>query len=198
MIELNNVSLYFDGAAVLEDLSLSLPAGAHVAFMGPSGCGKTSLLRLAAGLEKPTAGCIKTGSRRIAYVFQEPRLLPWRSVLENVNAVLSDQAATLPLAGKWLSLVGLADAAEKYPHELSGGMRQRVNLARALAYDGDILLLDEPLSGLDDARRSALLPLIQEHAAGKTLLLATHSAEEAAALAGSVYVYENRRFIPAG
>lgn len=196
MIRLENVSLAYDGAVVLDRLSLHVPTGAHIALMGASGCGKSSVIDLIAGLKQPTAGRVSVDAERISYAFQEPRLLPWRTAAENVNAVLSDRKATLPEAEAWLMRVGLGDAAGKYPDELSGGMRQRVNLARALAYGGDILLLDEPFSGLDGERRDELLSLIKRYAAGKTLVLSTHDRTEAEALADSIYIFQEKAFIP--
>ena len=196
MLEMKGVTLSFGGVTVLENQSLALQEHAHIALTGPSGCGKTSFLNLVAGLIKPTAGSISTHTERIGYVFQEPRLLPWLTAAENVSAVLSDKKSAPQTARRWLSLVGLSSAADKYPAELSGGMAQRVSLARALAYDGDILLLDEPFKGLDESRRNEMISLVREHAAGKTLLLATHDREEAAALCERVYVFQNRQFVP--
>lgn len=188
--------MIYDGTPVLERMTLHVPAGAHAALMGPSGCGKSTLLNLAAGLLSPAAGTVRVGAGRIAYVFQEPRLLPDRTALQNVNAVLGDKKATLPAAEAWLARVGLSDAADKYPAELSGGMAQRVNIARALAWDSELLLLDEPFQGIDEDRRAALIALLREQAAGKTLLLATHDHAEAEALCETVYGYEEKRFIP--
>lgn len=195
MIHLNRITLSFGEQTVLKDQNLMIPSGAHIALMGPSGCGKTSLLRLIAGLIKPTGGTAVIHSDRISCLFQEPRLFPWLTAEENVNAVLSDRAATLPDAQKWLEAVGLADAMKKYPRELSGGMQQRVSLARALAYNGDILLLDEPLKGLDSETKADMIRLLRQHTAGKTLLLATHDPEEANALTETLYVYSEQRFI---
>lgn len=196
MINLRNVTVSYDGQAVLKDQDLTVPPGGHVAFMGPSGCGKTTLLRLVAGLLRPRSGSVHVGAEKISFLFQEPRLFPGRTALENVNAVLSDRPQTIPLAGKWLAAVGLEAAADKYPHELSGGMQQRVSLARALAYNGDILLLDEPLKGLDEETKADMIRLLNIHTAGKTLLLVTHDREEAENLADALYLYENSRFIP--
>ena len=193
MIAFERVCLAYGEKTVLRDMDLSVPAGAHIALTGPSGCGKTTLLALAAGLLRPTAGTVRVDARRIAYAFQEARLLPWRTAAENVNAVLGDSAATMDRARSWLEAVGLADAAELLPRELSGGMRQRVNLARALAYEGDLLLLDEPLKELDPDRRDSVLALLREHSAGRTLLLATHDPSEIDALA-AVYVYRDGAF----
>lgn len=195
MIHLNRITLSFGEQTVLKDQNLMIPSGAHIALMGPSGCGKTSLLRLIAGLIKPTGGTAVIHSDRISYLFQEPRLFPWLTAEENVNAVLSDRAATLPDAQKWLEAVGLADATDKYPRELSGGMQQRVSLARAMAYNGDILLLDEPLKGLDSETKADMIRLLRQHTAKKTLLLATHDPEEARTITDIVYCYNNKMFI---
>lgn len=194
MIELKNITVAYGEQIILKNQNLTLSSGEHIALMGPSGCGKTSLLRLIAGLLKSASGDICIQTERISYLFQEPRLFPWITAEENVNAVLSDSAATLPEARKWLEAVGLKDAAIKYPQELSGGMQQRVSLARALAYDGDILLLDEPLKGLDAETKADMIRLIREHADGKTLLLATHDIEDAVALTDTLYAYHNKRF----
>lgn len=195
MIELKNVSIAYGEQTVLNGQNLAVPAGERIALMGPSGCGKTSLLQLIAGLIKPVEGSVSIHTGRIACLFQEPRLLPWLTAEKNVNTVLADSAVTLPEARKWLEAVGLKNAIKKYPHELSGGMQQRVSLARALAYQGDILLLDEPLKGLDSETKSDMIDLINTYAAGKTLILATHDKEEAAALTDTVYAYQNNSFI---
>jgi NitT/TauT family transport system ATP-binding protein len=187
VIELQSVTVAYGGRPLVEDLSLSVAAGEHIALMAPSGWGKTSLLNLMAGLLSPTAGHVLVDRSPMGYVFQEPRLLPWLTAAENVNLVLSDHKKTLPQAEAWLERVGLGADKDKYPHELSGGMQQRVNLARALAVEGDILLLDEPLKGLDQACKQAMLTLLQTHSQGKTLVLATHDAQEAAALTERVY-----------
>lgn len=197
MIELKNIALSYGEQSVLSGQDLFVSPGARIAIMGPSGCGKTSLLKIAAGLLKPTAGTAAIHTSRISYLFQEPRLLPWLTAEQNVNTVLSDRTATLPDARKWLTAVGLEDSAKKYPHELSGGMQQRVSLARALAYSGDILLLDEPLKGLDAETKNDMIHLLQAHSTGKTLLLATHDPQEAAALANVLYFYQNKQFIQA-
>ena len=194
MIRFDNVTAAYGGEPALVDITLSIPTGTTAALMGPSGCGKSTLLQLAAGLLTPAAGTV-TAEGRLAYAFQDPRLLPWFTAARNVNAVLSDRAATMPEALKWLEAVGLADAADKYPRELSGGMRQRVGLARALAYGADILLLDEPTKGLDAGLREDIWALLRDYARGRTVLLATHDPAEASALADRVYTYKDKRFV---
>ncbi len=190
MIELKNVSLAFGSRSVLKDCSLSLAQGEHCAVMGPSGCGKTTLLRLILGLQQPDSGSVSV-SGRIACVFQVPRLLPWGSALENVNVVLSDRAETLPDARRRLAEVGLADAEALLPASMSGGMQQRLAVARALAYGGDILLLDEPFKGCDGDLRERLFGLVEREASGKTLLLITHDEQEARRLADRIGLLEN-------
>lgn len=197
MIELKNITLSYGRQNVLAGQDLVVFPGERIALMGPSGCGKTSLLRLIAGQIRPAGGSLSLPAGRLAYLFQEPRLFPWLTAEENVNIVLSDRSATLPEARQWLEAVGLGHAAAKYPRELSGGMQQRVSLARALAYGGDILLLDEPLKGLDSETRAEMLRLLQAHSAGKTLLLATHDPAEAAALTTGLYTFDRGRFVPA-
>ena len=172
MIETRDLTVTYDGRAFLRAVDLTVPDGGHIALMGPSGCGKTTLLRVLAGLRAPDGGTVRVSPGRMACVFQEPRLLPWRTAAENVNAVLSDRAQTMPQALAWLERLELGDACDQYPAALSGGMQQRVAIARALAYDAPVLLLDEPFRGLDAALRARVTALIADAAADKTLVLA--------------------------
>lgn len=194
MIRLENLCFSYQDTPLLSRCSLTVPSGAHIAIMGPSGQGKTTLLRLILGLERPRSGSISV-TGRISCVFQEPRLLPWCTALENVNAVLSDSPETLPQAKLWLERLELEHAANQYPSELSGGMQQRLSIARALAYRGDVLLLDEPLKGCDAALRTRLLSLLQQESIGKTLLLITHDDTEANALADTIYLLDQGRLV---
>ena len=194
MILVENVSAGYPDKPVLRECSLHLAPGERGALMGPSGCGKTTLLRLLLGLMAPETGRAEVHGKA-SCVFQEPRLLPWRTAAENVNAALSDKKETLPQAMEWLERVGLGEATADYPEALSGGMKQRVAIARALAAGGDALLLDEPLKGLDEALRAEIARLILTCCeGGKTLLLVTHDPEEAALLAQRVFVYRDGRF----
>ena len=127
-------------------------------------------------------------------MFQEPRLLPWRTAAENVNAVLSDRAQTMPQARAWLERLELGEAAEQYPAALSGGMQQRVAIARALAYDAPVLLLDEPFRALDAALRARVIACIAAETQGRTLVLATHDTADADALGCTVYAYAGGTF----
>ena len=195
MLELNNISVRFDGKSVLSGCGLSLGDGERLALMGPSGCGKTTLLRVALSLQPPDTGSVSGDPGRTAVVFQEPRLLPWRTAAENVNVVLSDTPETMPEALSMLERVELSDAGEKYPAELSGGMQQRVSIARALAFRPDLLVLDEPFRGLDDELRGRMVSLLNTSLQSASLLLVTHSEEEAEALGCRVLRYRDGCFV---
>ena len=177
MLKLTAISHRYGDQPVLKNKNLTLQPGQRLALMGPSGCGKTTLLRIALGLLKPTEGTVENTFRKTAVVFQEPRLLPWRTALENVNLVLGDGKATLETAGQYLQQVKLSEAAEKYPRELSGGMQQRVAVARALAAEGDLLILDEPFKAMDEALREQIIARVAETMAA--ILLVTHDEAEA-------------------
>ena len=167
-----------------------------MALVGPSGCGKTTLLNLASGWLRPRAGTVETRGR-VRMVFQQDGLFPWRTVGENVRLGLrhvADAAERTRREGALLELVGLSSFAAHYPHQLSGGMRQRVELVRALAGDTDLLLMDEPFSSLDYLTRlrmrAELARLLREQP--RTVVLVTHDIEEAAQLADRVLVLSDR------
>lgn len=193
MIAIDGLTLSYDGQQVLKDCSLRVEAGSRVALMGPSGCGKTSLINVIAGLLPPDAGRVRVEGK-VSYVFQEPALFPWLTAVENINVVLSDSPATLSRAESLLDAVGISDCRDKYPHQLSGGQKQRIAICRALAYGGDILLLDEPLKGLDPDTRAQVSALLLEEWAGKTLLLVTHDQAEAESLCDRVYRWQEGTF----
>ena len=195
MLELKEISLSFWGNAVLSKCSLHLAPGDRIALMGPSGCGKTTLLRTALSLQQSDSGTVVCRAHKPAAVFQEPRLLPWLTALENVNLVLSDTPETLPAARAWLECMELADSAGLYPAELSGGMQQRVSLARALACEPDLLVLDEPFKGLDSALYDRILEVLKKALDGASLLLATHREEEALALGCRIVRYNAGQFV---
>ena len=180
MLKLTQISFGYGDHTVLQNQNLTLLPGQRLAIMGPSGRGKTTLLRIALGLIKPTSGTVENTFRNTAVVFQEPRLLPWRTALENVNLVLGDGKATLETARKYLCQVNLSDAENKYPRELSGGMQQRVAVARALAAEGDLLILDEPFKAMDEALREQIVALVNQTRAA--VLLVTHEEAEAKSL----------------
>ena len=193
MIAIDRLNVAYGNASVLEDCALRVTAGSRIALMGPSGCGKTTLINAIAGLAAPDSGSIQVNGR-VSYVFQEPALFPWLTAEENVNVVLSDKPDTLPQARRWLEEAGLADSLNKYPHQLSGGQKQRVAICRALAFGGDILLLDEPLKGLDPDTREQVANLILNTWKDKTLLLVTHDQWEAQTLCDTVLRYQDGRF----
>lgn len=187
---------------VLDNVSLEIRAGEFVAITGPSGCGKTTLLRLVAGLLHPTAGAIRIDGEPVVgpgpdrvIVFQDAALLPWATVLRNVAfgvelAGIARGGAADRLALAQLDAVGLADVAGRHPAELSGGMRQRVGLARALAVAPSMLLMDEPFASLDEPQRLGLgrdLVALWRRT-WPTVLFVTHSIEEAVTLADRVIV----------
>ena len=196
MLELHNVGVSFGDKSVLSGCTLSLALGERIALMGPSGCGKTTLLRTALGLQVPDSGAVSNTFSRPAAVFQEDRLFPWLTALENINLVLSGKAETLSKARGWLERLELGDAAELYPRELSGGMRQRIAIARALCVRPDLLVLDEPLKQLDAALQVRVSALISESCRDCALLLATHSEEEAKALGCRIFFCRDGAFYP--
>jgi len=181
LTELKNIRKSYGNNVVLDNFSLKLNQGSKNVVLGASGCGKTTLLRVIAGLERVDGGEI-VRDEKIAYMFQETRLLPWKNALDNIRAVLKKE--DFALADKYLSAVGLADAEKKFPHELSGGMAQRVAFARFLAFaestDADLLLLDEPFSALDRETATKMLELLIEFSVGKTLVLVTHDESDIA------------------
>ena len=195
MFEWRDVSVSFGEKSVLRGCSISGADGARIALMGPSGCGKTTLLRVALALQEPDSGSFRSDAGRIAAVFQEPRLLPWLTAAENVNLVLSDGPETLSDAREWLARLGLGDASALYPRELSGGMQQRVSIARALACAPELLILDEPFRGLDQELRNKVTALIRPLSFRSGLLLATHSAEEAEALGCRILRWRDGTFV---
>ena len=178
-LSLKHIFKVYDGSVkAVNDFCMDIEDKEFIVFVGPSGCGKTSLLRLLSGLLLPDSGNVTRETDRISYLFQDTALLPWLTVLENVNLVLSDGKQTIDEAREWLSLVGLSEDTERYPYELSGGMRQRVALARALCTDADLLLLDEPFRGLDDALREQMRHLIHTVRHGKTTVIVTHDKQD--------------------
>ena len=177
MLKLTNICRSYGAQQVLSGLSLTVNPEQRVALMGPSGAGKTTLLRIALGLETPEQGTVENRFAKTAAVFQEPRLLPWRTALENVNLVLGDTPKTMEKARQALEQMGLAEAAGKYPRELSGGMQQRVAIARAMAVEADLLVLDEPFKAMDEALRKSVIAHVAKSEAA--ILLVTHEAWEA-------------------
>jgi NitT/TauT family transport system ATP-binding protein len=199
---LENVTHAFaGGAAVVEGVAMNVPAGQFVSLVGPSGCGKSTLLRLLADLIRPSSGTVQVGKprgapSRKAFVFQDPTLLPWRTVRENVALPLEvERVRDSGQVTKAIELVGLrAEDVQKFPRELSGGMRMRVSLARAMVMEPDLMLLDEPFAALDDLLRQQLneevLRLWGQR--GWTAVFVTHNVAEAVFLSQRVLVMSAR------
>ena len=195
----------FGDLAVLQDITLSIEDGAFISIVGPSGCGKTTFLRIVAGLEQASAGAVRIDGKPVTgpgsdrgFVFQTDSLLPWRTVLANAMVGPEVAGRATPAAREHtlalLRLVGLAGFENYYPRQLSGGMRQRVNLARALAVDPKILLMDEPFSALDAQTREIMqTELLRIWEQGrKTALFVTHQIDEAVYLSDRVLVFARR------
>ena len=182
----------------LDGVSLSVAPGQFVCLIGASGCGKSTLLSLVAGLDAPTSGEVNTGGRKVALMFQEPALFPWLTAAKNVEMPL--RAAGVPKAqrrervAELLDLVQLGAFADKLPHQLSGGMRQRVALARSLAQEADVLLMDEPFGALDAMTRDLLHDELDRICASRqlTVIFVTHNVQEAVRLGDRVVVLSSR------
>jgi NitT/TauT family transport system ATP-binding protein len=210
-IEISGVSLRFDTAdgpvEALSNVSLRVARGEFVSFIGPSGCGKTTLLRTVADLETPTSGAIRVNGmspgeararRAYGYVFQAPALYPWRSVARNIALPLEimgfDRGERETRVAKGLELVNLSGFGNKYPWQLSGGMQQRASIARALSFDPDLLLMDEPFGALDEIVRDMLNQQLLRlwDVTGKTVMFVTHSIPEAVFLSTHIVVMSPR------
>lgn len=206
IMEVKGIDKTYDGGVeALKDVNLEIPRGKLSTFLGPSGCGKTTLLKIIAGLIPPSRGEVWVKGKKVtgpgperAFVFQDFALLPWANVLRNVafglelRGVPKEQRQEIAL--KHIAEVGLKSFESSYPHQLSGGMRQRVGLARALAVDADIILMDEPFSSVDEQTRrkfqEELLDLLKNKQ--KTVIFVTHSIEEAAYLSDQIVLLSPR------
>lgn len=184
LIECRNVNLAFAKQQVFANMNLSLAPDGKLALLGPSGIGKSSLLKLLTGIHQPDSGSIVCRAKRIGYVFQEPRLLPWLSVKQNLLQVLVpyklDKKVVEQRIEQLLVKVELSDFGNHYPHQLSGGMAQRVSLARAFAVEPDLLLMDEPLSALDPLIKNQLSQFIAEYVSQHevALIYVSHDVNE--------------------
>jgi NitT/TauT family transport system ATP-binding protein len=206
IISVRGINKVYPGQVhALKDVDLDFPVGALTTLLGPSGCGKTTLLKIIAGLMAPTTGDVLVKGQKVAgpgperaFVFQDFALLPWATVLRNVAFGLElrgvAEAKRHEIARRYVDQVGLAGFEGKYPHELSGGMRQRVGLARALAVDADVLLLDEPFSAVDEqTRRKFQEDLLRlREIERKTFIFVTHSIEEAVYISDHIVLLSRR------
>jgi len=211
VIEVEDLSLTFETADspvfALSEVNLTVNAGDFVSFIGPSGCGKTTLLRVIADLERQTAGRIAVNGvspetarldRAYGYVFQAPALYPWRTVERNVMLPLEimglNAAERRDRAARYLDLVNLKGFEKKFPWQLSGGMQQRVSIARALSFEPDLLLMDEPFGALDEITRDHLNEQLLRlwERTGKTVIFVTHSIPEAVFLSSKFVVMSPR------
>ena len=175
MLKLDHVSFQYADTSILKNISHTFTDGAVTAVTGASGSGKTTLLHLLAGLQRPTMGSIQNTYAKTAVAFQEPRLFPWMTALENITVVCKDKE----IARSYLNvLFSESDVERKYPDELSGGMKQRISLARALAFEPDLLLLDEPFRGLDTETKRKTATFLFEKMREKTCILITHDEED--------------------
>lgn len=205
-VEIINVSMQFGSLKVLNEINLVIQKGEFVTLLGPSGCGKSTLLNIIGGLIKPTTGEVKIFGTtmhsvmpdKIAMVFQDPALFPWRTVIGNVEFPLEIKKIKRyereKIARQYIELVNLKGFENYYPSQISGGMKQRVSIARALASGAEILLMDEPFGALDEQSRFALgqeLIRIWEKT-GKTIIFVTHSISEAILLGDKIVVISAR------
>ena len=207
-VELDNVSKFYDAGRrlhALHEVSFGVGEGEFVSIVGPSGCGKSTLLKIIAGLDKPTSGEVKFRGgaicgphSKISLVFQTFGLFPWRTVLENIEYGLEMQRVPKDerrqLARDYLGMVGLTGYEHMYPKQLSGGMRQRVGIARALAVEPEVILMDEAFSAIDEVTAEVLRDEVAEihKRTGKTFVLVTHNLSEAIELADKVVVLSSR------
>jgi NitT/TauT family transport system ATP-binding protein len=182
MIRIEDIYAGYGEKSVFNGLCLTLPENGTAAVMGPSGCGKTTLLKILAGLIKPARGFIYgVEGSKVSMVFQEDRLLPRSTLFENVAA-----AGSADNAKRWLREMELEEHFSDYPAELSGGMKRRAALARALCFNGDILLMDEPFKGMDDALKERIISRIQK--AAPLIIMATHDESDARAMGADTII----------
>ncbi len=184
-LALENISKRYGENRVLENLSLTFPDNSITCIMGPSGCGKTTLLRIVAGLVKPDSGCIRGRPGRISFVFQEDRLCEDFSAVANIRLVTGKKMQDSEIM-RHLAALGLAESARMPVRELSGGMKRRVAIARAVCYQSGLLLLDEAFKGLDEERRKMTMDYIRAESSGKIMICVTHDPAEAEYLGGTL------------
>lgn len=185
MLQFDNVTFCYD-KTILQQFCCYIDKQGIYCILGKSGCGKTTFFKLISGLLLPQKGSIYHNASKISFLFQENRLLPWFTVLDNMTVVNNDKEYCISILEQ-LDLFGIEN---KLPSELSGGMQRRVALAKAIAYDGDIFLLDEPFVGIDLERKKQIIPFLQKKLFHKICFVITHNIEEAAALSSHLFLFQ--------
>ncbi|MGI6378083.1 ABC transporter ATP-binding protein [bacterium] len=193
MLKFKNVSFSYENE-LFKNFNFEAQVNETTCILGPSGSGKTTLLKLAAGLIKPQSGVVESFTGRASFVFQEEVLLPWFSALKNIELLGVSEKTAL----EFLKEFGLEEAKDLFPAELSGGMKRRLSIARALAYGGDVFYLDEPAQGLDIKTMEKSLNILKSKIEGKSVLLITHNLEEAFLLADRIVVVGERPLVIKG
>ncbi len=193
-LQIHNLDKAFNGIPVFRDFSITFPENTITCILGPSGCGKTTLLNIIGGIAVPDGGrLVGFEGKRFSYIFQEPRLLPWKTVKGNIEFVLGwgiTAEERQEQTGRLLQLVGLEKFSGHYPSQLSGGMRQRVAIARAFASPSDVILMDEPLTGLDVSLKKNMMQWFSKiwQADKRTVVFVTHDVDEALMLGDEIIV----------
>jgi len=183
LLKIDGLTKKFDGETVINDLTYSIEGKFFLTILGSSGCGKTTLLRILSGVLKPDGGTVRLSSEHLAFVFQDDRLIPWITARENIEI-----ASPGCDVNGYLRLVGLEDHGGKYPSQMSGGMKRRLNIARAIAFEPDLILMDEPFNSLDVVMKDHLLEEIKEiwHERKLSIVMVTHDPREAARLSTEI------------
>lgn len=198
LLKVEHLNKSFGNLEVFKDFSMTFQEGEITCLLGPSGCGKSTLLNILGGIITPDSGSlIGFEGRRFSYIFQEPRLLPWKTVSQNIEFVVersfSKEERTKKVS-ELLNRVELSEFADYYPYMLSGGMRQRVSIARSFAVPSDIILMDEPLNGLDSKLKTSMIEWFKQilQADPRTVIYVTHDEEEASLLGGEMKIISSR------
>ncbi len=190
VVKAEGLTKYFKDLLVLNRWNLEIDSAESVALLGPSGCGKTTFLKILANLETPSSGNLTCGYEKLGFVFQEPRLIPWKNVKDNIKFVCQDEKKV----EKVIHEMKLTGFESYFPSEISGGMKQRVNLARALSKDPDLLLLDEPFFSLDLSIKVGIMKdlILLHRKIGLTMITVTHDVKEALYLADRIFILSKR------
>ncbi|MBN1925367.1 MAG: ABC transporter ATP-binding protein [Prolixibacteraceae bacterium] len=194
-LQIKGLNKEYDGITLYRDFNIVFPESTITCILGPSGCGKTTLLNMIGKILPPDTGeLIGFEDKAISYIFQEPRLLPWKTVEGNIEFVINREIPVKErkeITGQFIQLVELEDFANFYPNKLSGGMRQRVSIARAFAYSSDIILMDEPLKALDITLKKNLIQAFSRiwQSDRRTVIFVTHDVDEALLLSNEIVVF---------